>query len=156
MKELKIKKGTPLLNYVILTADRYTADELADMYGGIVPANMTDQLKPYQKIISISPRSSMVNILKPDMLVLINIDRYGRSIQKKNSIKESMDEYYDSHVVYNVPVIELDGKECLKLGDNDIEFIIEDYEFVTIEKTSKIEVPDKKILVNKNSNILLN
>ena len=37
MKELKIK-GTPLLNYVILTADRYTVDELADMYGGIVPA----------------------------------------------------------------------------------------------------------------------
>lgn len=83
MKELKIKKGTPLLNYVILTADRYTVDELADMYGGIVPAGMTDQLKPYQKIISISPRSSMVNVLKPDMLVLINIDRYGRSIQRK-------------------------------------------------------------------------
>ncbi len=156
MKELKIKKGTPLLNYVILTADRYTIDELADMYGGIVPAGMTDQLKPHQKIISISPRSSMVNILEPDMLVLINIDRYGRSMQKKNSIKSSMDEHYDNHVVYDVPVIELDGKECLKLGDNDIEFIIEEYEFVNSKKTSKIEVPDQKILVNKNPNILLN
>lgn len=156
MKELKIKKGTPLLNYVILTADRYTADELADMYGGIVPAGMTDQLKPYQKIVSISPRSSMVNILEPDMLVLINIDRYGRSMQKKNSIKASMDEHYDNHVIYDVPIIELDGKECLKLGDNDIEFIIEDYEFVTIKKPSTIEVPDKKILVNKDPKILLN
>ena len=53
-----------------------------------------------------------------------------------------MDEHYDNHIVYDVPVIELDGKECLKLGDNDIEFIIEDYEFVIL-KTSKIEVPDK-------------
>ena len=101
MKELKIKKGTPLLNYVILTADRYTVDELADMHGGIVPAGMTDQLKPYQKIISISPRSSMVNILKPDMLVLINIDRYGRSMQKK-TIKSSMDEHHDNYIIYDV------------------------------------------------------
>ena len=137
MKELKIKKGTPLLNYVILTADRYTAEELADIHVGIVPAGMTDQLKPYQKIISISPRSSMVNILEPGMLVLINIDRYGRSMQKKNSIKASMDEHYDNHVIYNVPILELNGEECLKLGDNDIEFIIEDYEFIIIKKPSK-------------------
>ena len=67
-----------------------------------------------------------------------------------------MDEHYDNHVIYDVPVIALDGKECLKLGDNDIEFIIEEYEFVNSKKTSKIEVPDQKILVNKNPNILLN
>ena len=82
------------------------------MYGGIVPAGMTDQLKPYQKIISISPRSSMVNILEPDMLVLINIDRYGRSIQKKTLSKNL---WMNTMIImlFMMFLIELDGKECL-------------------------------------------
>lgn len=146
MKELKIKKGRPLLNYVILTADRYTAEELTEAYGGLLLPTQVNQLKPYQTIISLSPRISESSGLKPGQLVLINIDRYGKATQKKNNLRESIDEIYDSQVRYEVPAIEIDGKECLRLGDNDIEFICEEYEFVEIKKKSPIIVEEPTII----------
>lgn len=153
MKELRIKKGRPLLNYIILTADRYTTEELADIYGGIVPAGMADQLKPYQKVVAISKRIKEP-IFKVDDLVLINIDRYGRSNHKQNSLKEGMDEYYDKEIVYSVPVIEIDGEECLKLGDNDIEYIIDEYDIVTIKKKTFLTDGNKQLLTPTKSKII--
>ena len=146
MKELIIKKGRPLLNYVILTADRYTAEELAEIHGGIINPTALGQLKPYQKIISVSPR--LVNShLEVDQMVLINIKRYGKSVQKKNSYVESTDEHYDAQVRYEVPIIDIDGKECLKLGDNDIEFIIDEYEEAVPKKKSSIITPAKSSII---------
>lgn len=153
MRELKIKKGRPLLNYVILTADRYTAEELTEYNNGIIDPKQIGQLKPYQKIISISPRVLGNSSLEEGQLVLINIDRYGRSVQKKNSYVQSDDEYYDASIVYQVPIIELDGKECLRLGDNDIEFIIDEFSIenapkpkIISKKPSKIILPDTSIV----------
>lgn len=153
MRELKIKKGRPLLNYVILTADRYTAEELAEYNNGIIGPGQIGQLKSYQKILSISPRILGNSPLEEGQLVLINIDRYGRSVQKKNSYVDSTDEHYDASIVYQVPIIELDGKECLRLGDNDIEFIIDEYSIenapkpkVISKNSSKIIIPDTSIV----------
>lgn len=155
MKELVIKAGRPLLNYVILTADRYTAEELADIYGGIITPTEIGQLKPYQKIISVSPRLES-SALEKDQLVLINIKRYGKAVQRKNSYVESTDEHFDAHVRYEVPVIDIDGVECLKLGDNDIEFIIDEYEMKDVEKKSTLitDVAPKGI-ITPNSGIIL-
>ncbi len=147
MKELRIKRGRPLLNHVILTANRYTEEDLQKMYKGIIPTGMIGQLKSYQTVISISPR--ITTPIEVGDLVLINIDRYGRSVQKKNSYVESMDEHYDKQIVYELPIIEYDGEECLKLGDNDIEFIIDEYEFVEPEKESLIIKPQTNIIKPK-------
>lgn len=144
MKELRIKAGRPLLNYVILTAERYSAKELVDIHGGILPAGLENQLKPYQTIVSLSPRLKD-SALEVGQLVLINIERYGRSKQKKNTVMETTDEYYDATIEYHVPVIELDGVEHLRLGDNDIEFIIDDYAFQ--EKKPVIDIPKSNILI---------
>ena len=146
MKELVIKEGRPLLNYVILTADRYTAEELAEMNGGIITPTEIGQLKPYQTILSVSPRLASSG-LEEKQLVLINIKRYGKTVQRKNSYVESTDEHYDAHIRYEVPVIDIDGKECLKLGDNDIEFIIDKYEMKEVEKPLIIQETKKDIIV---------
>lgn len=153
MKELVIKEGRPLLNYVILTADRYTAEELAEMNGGIITPTEIGQLKPYQTILSVSPRLSSSG-LEEKQLVLINIKRYGKTVQRKNSYVESTDEHYDAHIRYEVPVIDIDGKECLKLGDNDIEFIIDKYEMKEVEKPLIIQETKKDIIV-PNGGIIL-
>lgn len=153
MKELVIKEGRPLLNYVILTADRYTAEELAEMNGGIITPTEIGQLKPYQTILSVSPRLSSSG-LEEKQLVLINIKRYGKTVQRKNSYVESTDEHYDAHIRYEVPVIDIDGKECLKLGDNDIEFIIDKYEMKEVEKPILIQETKKDIIV-PNGGIIL-
>ena len=154
MKELVIKKGRPLLNYVILTADRYTAEELAEMNGGIINPTAIGQLKPYQKIISVSPRLTN-SCLEVDQTVLINIQRYGKSVQRKNSYVESTDEHYDAHVRYEVPVIDIDGKECLKLGDNDIEFIIDEFEMKEVKKESVIIDTAPKDIIKPGPGLIL-
>ena len=156
MKELRIKKGRPLLNHIILTADRYSAEELAEEHGGLIIASKIDQLKDYQTVISVSPRLASSG-LEPGQLVLINIKRYGVSRQKKNSLIESTDEHYDAVVEYRVPIMELDGVECLKLGDNDIEFIADEYEYVEKEKEEKSSIiqPTKKDIIVPKSNIIL-
>ena len=153
MKELVIKEGRPLLNFVILTAERYTAEELAEMNWGIITPTEIGQLKPYQTIISVSPRLTTSG-LEEGQLVLINIKRYGKSVQRKNSYVESTDEHYDAHIRYEVPVIDIDGKECLKLGDNDIEFIIDKYEMKEVEKPLILQETKKDIIV-PNGGIIL-
>lgn len=154
MKELKIKKGRPLLNHILTTSERYTAEELAEAHGGIIVANKINQLKPYQKIVSISQQVINRNLgFEIGQMVMINIDRYGVSKQKKNSVQSDYDEVYDAVVEYRVPIIEVDGKECLKLGDGDIEFIVDEYEFEEV-KSSPIIQQDNDIIVPK-SNIIL-
>lgn len=154
MRELKIKKATPMSNYVLLTAERYTVKELTDMHGGLLPSGMTDQLKLYQKIIAISPEIRNPPYKVGD-LVLINIDRYGIPIQTKDSIKSSMDEHYKVNVRYEIPIMEIDGKECLKLGNNDIEIILDDYEFVEFKQPTIIDAPKSNIIV-PGKNIIIN
>ena len=157
MIELTIKKGRPLLNNVLVTSNKYTKEDLEEMYSGIIPSGMENQLKPYQTVVAISPRLRDVPFKVGDM-VLINIDRYGVTKHKKNSIASSIDEVYDGYIKYEVPLIEMDGKEYLKLGDNDIEFIIDDWVFNTSRKApiiqklpSDIIVPGKgRIKMDKN------
>lgn len=152
MEGLIIKKGRPLLNYVILTADRYTAEELAaQSASGIIRADMEDRLKDYQRVVSISERIKESSPLKEGDLVLINLMRYAIPIQKKDSLKSSMDEHYNVELRYNVPMITIDGKDHLKLGDNDIEFIVDEYEFAEPEKPN-----DSGIILPSEPNILLN
>lgn len=146
MKELVIKEGRPLLNYVIVTADKYSAEELANIYGGIVPAGLTNQLKQYQRVVAISPQLKDTP-LKVGNTVLINISRYGVPVQKKDTLKSSMDEYYNTDIRYSVPVIDINGIEHLKLGNNDIEFIIDRFEFIDPPKKSIIETPVKSDLI---------
>lgn len=153
MKQIKLKSIKPLLNYLVVTADKYTAEELAEMHGGIIRTDMVDQLKPYQTIKYISKQAENDGF-KVDQLVAININRYGRSTQKKNSYIESVDEDYSAHIVYNVPTIEIDDIEYLKLGTNDIEFIITDFEEVEIKKSSLILEEKPKDLILPKTNII--
>lgn len=153
MKQIKLKSIKPLLNYLVVTADKYTAEELAEMHGGIVRTDMVDQLKPYQTIKYISKQAENDGF-KVDQLVAININRYGHSTQKKNSYIESVDEDYSAHIVYNVPTIEIDNIEYLKLGTNDIEFIITDFEEVEIKKSSIIVEEKPKDLILPKTNII--
>ena len=149
MKELVIKKGVPLLNYVVLSADKYTMDEIERLSGAVLQAQLQNQLKLYQRVIAISPRITDPPFKVGD-LVIINLDRYGRSTQKKNSLKQGMDEHYNKDIVYEVPTIILDGQECLKLGDNDIEFVIHEYEIVLPEKrlnTQLVDMPATDLII---------
>ena len=66
----------------LLTADKYSAEELAAMHGGIIPTGLVDQLKPYQNVLAISPRLKEVPFKIGD-LVLINIEDMGLPSKKR-------------------------------------------------------------------------
>lgn len=149
-----------MLNYVLVTSDKYTAEEVAELHGGIIRTDMVDHLKPYQTIYEVSDAAKNRGLEK-GQLVAINIDKpqYCRPVQKKDydSLKEGMEGYY-AKKEYNVPSIIVGDIEYLKLGDTDIEFIIKDYEVIDIvpEKQSKIIHPSKKDIIKSNSKIIEN
>jgi len=154
MKEIKVKKIKPRMNYVITTADRYTRQEVAEIHGGLIRTDLEDTLKPFQKIISLS-RTAINDDLKVDDYVCINLSRYTSVGQKKDSMKQSMDEYYNTNVTYNVPTLILDDKEVLRLGTNDIDYVIEEYEWMEIKKKNILETRDSGLIIPNENKLTL-
>lgn len=153
MKEINLKKIKPLANYIIVTADRYTIEECTTI-NGIFKANQERMLKPFQKIVSASSFAEKEGFI-PGQYVAINIMRYGYSKQSPDSLKTSTQsrEEYNAKMEFSVPTVVLDGVEHLKLGTNDIEFIIEDFEEVEMEipeVKSDLILPDNRLIGAKN------
>lgn len=84
----KIKKIRPLYNKVLITADRFTEDQVSDS-GIIDPTKQHGVLMPVQKVVAIGP---MVRDVKEGDVVCFNPTRYGKTVQVKdeNSLKVSL------------------------------------------------------------------
>lgn len=119
---MKIKKIKPLYTRIITTMDTYVEDQSSP--GGIIDVTKLKQgIKEYQKVLSVG--TSVRNVKEGD-LVCINPDRYAVRKFTKDSIKNDILE--NQVTKYNFNVINLDGKDCLMIDEQDIEFVIEDYE----------------------------
>lgn len=121
---MKIKKLKPMFTTVITTMDRYEDSGIETPYSVINIKKYNGQLKEYQRVIAVG---DTVKSVKPGDLVLIDLIRYAVLKHEPGSIRDHIEK--DNPVVkYNLPIIELDGKQCLKLQDRDIDGIIEEYE----------------------------
>lgn len=120
---INIKKIRPMFNQVITTMDKYSDEELND--GKIIDVHkVNNPIKEYQKVIAKGP---MVKNIEVGDLVMVNPKRYGKMLHKEGSLKDGV--ITDNPVVsYNFNVIELDHVRYLLLTDQDIDFVIEDYE----------------------------
>jgi hypothetical protein len=86
-----------------------------------------------------------VRDISPGEVVCINPIRYAQYKHNKNSLKDLA---ADNPVVgYNFNVVEIDGKDCLLLHDQDIRYVVEEYEDVPDPVPSKIIQPSKDIIV---------
>lgn len=155
VQELRVKKIKPALNYLTTTAVKFTAEECAEMSGGVIRSDMLDVLKPHQTITSVSDRA-LAQGFAIGQIVYIDITRYGRPVQKRDSIKSSMDEHYNAQIKYSIPNVEIDGEEHLLLSDGDIKFTVLEYDMVDyeqkksstiIENDNQLIVPGKNIIV---------
>ena len=137
---LKIKKIKPMFNQVICTMDKYTDAELKE--GPIIDVHkVNNPIKEYQKVVAIGPM--VKNIAVGDM-VMINPKRYGKTLHKEGSLKDGV--ITDNPTIsYTFNVIELDGIPHLLLLDQDIDFIIEEYE--EISPQDDIIVPNNEIIL---------
>lgn len=139
---LNIKKVRPMFNQVITTMDKYSDDEMKT--GSIIDVSkVNNPIKEYQKVVAVGP---MVKNIEVGDIVMINPKRYGKVRHKEGSLKDGI--ITDNPVVsYNFNVIELNHTPFLLLLDQDIDFIIEEYEEVENSPQSDIIVPNNDIIV---------
>lgn len=136
---MNITKIKPMANYIVTTMDVWTVDEATK--GGIVDAGMLKMsVKEHQKVVAVGP---MVREIKVGDLVKINPSRYRVIKQKKNSVKDDMEEYAES-AEYKFRFVELNHRKYLFISDSDIEYIVEEFEME--EPPSDIIIPNNDLI----------
>lgn len=119
---LKLKKITPVFNHILTTKHTYDKDVMDN--GMIVKTAGT--VKEYQRVVAVG---STVKVCKPGDIIMINPTRYAVMKHQEGSLKDGV--VGDNPVVaYNIPVINLDGKDHLLIYDTDIQFIMDKFEEV--------------------------
>lgn len=138
---LKIKKLKPMFAHLITTMDKYEDDVIT---GGIIDTHrQKGSVKEYQKVVAVG---SLVRDIKVGDMVLINPKNYRVLKHEKGSLKDGV--ITDNPVVgYNIPTVEINGELFMYLNDNDIEYIVEEYEEVEDPKPSTIITPPTDIIV---------
>lgn len=137
---LNIIKIRPMANYLVTTKDEYTED---DVKKGELMIKTVGSLKEYQKVVAVGP---MVRGIQVGDLVCINPKRYAQYKHKPGSLKDGV--ITDNPVVsYHFNVIELDHISHLLLTDQDIDFVIEEWNDEKESEKSNIIIPERKIIV---------
>lgn len=123
----KIKKVKPMFTGVITTAMKYVGDIVSDS-GLVLPSKMEGQLNLFQWVVSVGP---MVTGVKEGDIVRINLKRYAVVQHAKGSLDAASNiQHDDMRMEYEIPMVPIDGKEYLFLQNNDIEYIVEEFEGV--------------------------
>jgi hypothetical protein len=132
---LKLKKIRPMFNQLVTTMDRYDMDQVEN--GVIIkPAG---SIKEYQTVLSIG---STVRDIKVGDKVLIDPTRYGVKKHQEGSLKDGV--ITDNPVIkYNFNVVNINDSPCLIIYDQDVDFIIEEYE----ETRDRLILPKKKKII---------
>lgn len=129
-----------MFNQVICTMEKYSDEEIKT--GSIIDVHkVNNPIKEYQKVVCVGP---MVRNIKEGDLVMINPKRYSRMKHQEGSLKDGI--VTDNPVIsYNFNVIKLNNIDYLLLTDQDIDFVIEEYEE---------EKPQSDLIIPKNDIIV--
>ena len=128
-----------MANYLVTTKEVYKEDKVIN--GVLTPTK--GNLMEYQKVVAVGPVVRGINV---GDLVSVNPKRYAVMKYKEGSLKDGIiSENPVKH--YNFNVIELDHVQHLLLIDQDIDFVIEEFEEEKDETKPEIIVPKKKIIV---------
>lgn len=125
---------------IVTTMNLYEDDVTVN--GIIDTSKQKGTLKEYQTVIAVG---DAVRSVKPGEVVCINPIRYAQHKHDRNSIKSDIGS--NPVVGYNFNVVEIGGKDCLLLHDQDIRYVIEDYEEVPDPEPSAIIQPSKDVIL---------
>lgn len=136
MEKLTILKIKPLFNRILVTSDKYQDDIIE---GGVIVATK-GTLKEYQRVVAVG---STVTTIKEGDLVKINPKRYSVFKHQEGSLKDGI--VTDNPVIqYQFNIVEIQDTPYLLLYDQDIEYIIEEF---NIEEESSLILPEEKHLI---------
>lgn len=136
---MNIKKIKPLFTAVVVTSNVYPRDYKER--GLISPK--ANKLKEYQTVVAVG---DSCRVVEEGNLVCIDLSSYAQWKYKKNSVKSDMEELHNEIVGYNVPQIEIDGKEYLYLDIRDIKYIVQEFDDKENEEKTMI-TPSKNIIL---------
>ncbi len=122
----KIKKVRPLFTGIVTTANKYVGD--VTTAGGLLldTSRLSGSLNPYQTIIAVG---EMCKDLKEGDVVKLNFKRYAIANHVPGAIDEAQNKQFDNMSIrYEIPMINLDGRECLFLQSNDVEYVVTEYD----------------------------
>lgn len=119
-----IKKVRPLFTGVVTTARKYVGETTTA--GGLIvdTTKMEGTLNNYQIVTAVG---TMVKDLKEGDIVKINYKRYAKAKHLPGAIEDNI-QSDNMSVVYEIPMININGEEYLFIQNNDIEYVVEDYE----------------------------
>lgn len=126
---------------IVTTMNSYE-DDVMTASGLIDSTKQKGALKEYQTVIAVG---SAVRDINPGDVVCINPIRYAQYKHDKSSLKDLATN--NPITGYNFNVVEIDGEDCLLLHDQDIRYVIEDYEEVSDPVSSQIIQPNTDIIV---------
>lgn len=137
-----IKKVKPMANYLITTKEDYTEDELK--VGNFI-SKVVNTMREFQTVVAVGP---MVRGVQVGDLVCINPKRYAVLKHQEGSLKDGV--IADNPITtYRFNIVELDHVPHLLLTDQDISYVVEEWEDET-EKKNIFEVPEIKIIAPNN------
>lgn len=119
---LNIKKVRPMFNRIVTTMDKYETDQYQ---GSLVDTQkQKGTIKEYQKVVAVG---TTVRDIKVGDTVIIDPTRYMVVKHNDKSLKKNLvgDEI---GIGYKFNTMMLDGKEHLILFDQDISYIVDEYE----------------------------
>lgn len=129
MNDLKLKKIKPINSQILTTADKYEEDGHMELKGAIIhQAKMKGTVKLYQKVLA---AGSLCRYVKEGDVIQINPIRYVHidHPEDEDSIRGVVTVRND-YSKYSLPTIKIDGETRLLINEQDVEYIIEDYEEV--------------------------
>ena len=135
---IKIKKIKPMFTAILTTMDTYEDDVTCNSI--IVKTKGT--IKEYQKVVAVG---DTVRSVKVGDLVCINPKRYAVVKHQEGSLQDGV--ISDNPVVsYNFNFIDVNGTICILLYDQDVDYVIQEYE-ETEDKVSNLILPEEKKLI---------
>ena len=138
----KLIKVTPMFNRIITTMETYEEDQ----YNGnlLDTTKQKGSLKEYQTVLAVG---TTVRDIKVGDLVCIDPTRYMVTKHRERSLQSNI-MGDDMAIGYKFNTIKLGDEECLMLFDQDVSFIIEEYEDIEDQAAPIIIQPEKpKIIV---------
>lgn len=109
---------------IITTAHVYSDDVRSESGLYLGGTKMAGSMNPYQWVIAVG---DMVRDIKPGDIVCINFDRYCKVKHVPGKIEDNVQKDNMGYG-YEIPCVEIDGRNYLRLQNNDIEYIVTDFE----------------------------
>lgn len=138
---INIKSIKPMFTSILTTMDKYEEDHTTA--SGIIDTSKTQgTLKEYQKVIAVG---DSVRTVKVGDLVCINPERYAVKKHEAGSLKDGV--ITDNVTLrYNFNIVEMNNIPYLLLQENDISFIITEFEEIKQNK-SDLFIPKSSLVV---------